>query len=343
MFAVGRRIIRVSKESGIPLLGYIAFGVIDRGTNLLQVRACTLCPYECIFCSVDAGPKSRTRQVEFIVDVDYLIETFERVVEEKGIDDVEAHLDGMGEPTAHPEIVEIVRRIREVPGVKVISMQSRGFRLDKKLVKELERAGLDRINLSIDAIDEGVARFLNPSPLYNHRKLLEMAEYIAKETSIDLHITPVWIPGINDGEIRKIVEFALKIGAGKRWPPLGIQKLLFHKRGRKVKGSRDVSWGEFYRFLEELEREYGIKLRLSLADYGMHPAPTVRYPHKAGEKVRVKIVSPGIFKGEVVGRTPRGWAVAIVGVKGCEKLLGREAIVRIIEDKHGLYIAKLEL
>jgi uncharacterized Fe-S cluster-containing radical SAM superfamily enzyme len=51
----------------MPLVGHIAFGVIDRGTNILQVRPTTICPYNCIFCSVDAGPYSRYRQAEFVV------------------------------------------------------------------------------------------------------------------------------------------------------------------------------------------------------------------------------------------------------------------------------------
>jgi uncharacterized Fe-S cluster-containing radical SAM superfamily enzyme len=32
----------------MPLAGHIAFGVIDRGTNILQVRPTTICPYNCI-------------------------------------------------------------------------------------------------------------------------------------------------------------------------------------------------------------------------------------------------------------------------------------------------------
>jgi uncharacterized Fe-S cluster-containing radical SAM superfamily enzyme len=40
----------------IPLVGHIAFGVIDRGTNIIQVRPTSLCNLNCIFCSVDAGP-----------------------------------------------------------------------------------------------------------------------------------------------------------------------------------------------------------------------------------------------------------------------------------------------
>ena len=33
-----RELIYVTRESGIPLVGHTAFGLIDRGTNLIQVR-----------------------------------------------------------------------------------------------------------------------------------------------------------------------------------------------------------------------------------------------------------------------------------------------------------------
>ncbi|MBT4440771.1 hypothetical protein HOC98_01565, partial [archaeon] len=43
----------------IPLMGCIAFGIIDRGTNLLQVRATSMCNLNCVFCSTDSGPFSQ--------------------------------------------------------------------------------------------------------------------------------------------------------------------------------------------------------------------------------------------------------------------------------------------
>ncbi|HDD34251.1 MAG TPA: radical SAM protein, partial [Thermofilaceae archaeon] len=45
----------------IPLIGHLAFGIVDRGTNLLQIRPTSSCPLSCVFCSVDAGPASKRR------------------------------------------------------------------------------------------------------------------------------------------------------------------------------------------------------------------------------------------------------------------------------------------
>ena len=245
-FAGGRPIIRVTYESGIPLIGCIAFGLIDRGTNTIQVRPTSLCPLSCIFCSTDAGPRSRRRQAEYIVELEYLVDGFRKLVKFKGEYGIEAHIDTVGDPLTYPKIADLVQELRDTKGVEVISMQTHGYLLDEKIINDLSDAGLDRINLSIDALDPELARYISGTPTYNVERIMELAEYITKNTNIDLLIAPVWVLGINDEEIPKIIEFALRIGAGKKWPALGIQKYIPHKRGRKPKGVKPMTWREFY-------------------------------------------------------------------------------------------------
>ncbi len=283
----------ISRESGIPLLGYNAFGLIDRGTNLIQVRPITGCNLNCIFCSVDEGKHSRTRLVDYIVDPDYLLEEFRKVAEFKG-KGVEAHIDGQGEPTLYPYLVDLVRGLKEVKEVEVVSMQTNGVLLSEKLVDDLE-GYMDRINLSISALTQDVANKLY-GVRYPLKKVLSIAEYIAN-SKIDLHIAPVWLPGYNDDEIPKIIEWALEIGAGKRFPPLGIQKYIPHKHGRKPK-VKVMTFREFYDKLRELEREYGVKLVLSPEDFGIEKRPRIPQPIKKGEVYNARIVLPGRMKGE---------------------------------------------
>ena len=62
-----RQLVNITKESKIPLIGCIAFGIIDRGTNLLQVRCTSLCNMNCAFCSTDAGAYSKYHKVNFLL------------------------------------------------------------------------------------------------------------------------------------------------------------------------------------------------------------------------------------------------------------------------------------
>lgn len=333
-----RRIIRVGWDNPIPLLGCIAFGVIDRGTNVIQVRPISICNLSCIYCSTDAGPRSRRRLSEYIVELDYLYEWVYRIARFKGFRRLEIHIDTVGEPATYPHLVDLIQRFSSTEGVEVVSMQSNGTLLNEKKLEELEAAGLNRLNLSIDTLDPDKARFLSGEESYDLEKVKSLAEYAAGMDNLDLLIAPVWIPGVNDSDIEDIVKYALKIGAGKKWPPLGIQKYEVHKRGRKIKGVRPMSWSRFYEELRKLEARYGVKLILSPRDFGIHYRP--RYPQmfRVGEKVEAKAVAPGWLRGEVLA-VARGVAITVVGVD--EGLVGRTVYLRIIRCKHGLYLARL--
>lgn len=72
-------------------------------------------------------------------------------------DDVEVHIDGMGDPGAYPQLVELVEGAKAITGVAVVSMQTRLYMLDEGKIRRLAEAGLDRFNVSIDVLDPALA------------------------------------------------------------------------------------------------------------------------------------------------------------------------------------------
>ena len=224
---------RITRESDIPLMGCLYFGIIDRGSNLLQIRPSCSCNLNCPFCSVDAGPHSKTRVTNYEVELDYLMEAVQEIAPFKG-PGVECHIDSCGEPMLYPEIADLVRELKCVKDVSVVSMQSNGTLLDEERIKTLEEAGLDRINLSIHALSPELAVSLAGISRFDIERVKDVAGLVAK-SKIDLLIAPVYIPGVNDAEIPKLIEFALQTKAGKRWPPLGIQKFEHYRSGQ-------ISW-----------------------------------------------------------------------------------------------------
>ncbi|RLF19125.1 MAG: radical SAM protein [Thermoprotei archaeon] len=331
-----RELVRIDYESEIPLVGTVAFGLIDRGTNVIQVRPTSICPLSCIFCSTDAGPNSRRRICEYLVDLEYLVDYFKWIVMWKGEEKIEAHIDTVGDPLTYPYLVDLVQELANIKGVEVISLQTHGALLREDLIYDLEDAGLSRINLSIDALDPEVARWLSNTEWYDVERIMELAQMIV-DTKIDLLIAPVWVPGLNDDEIPRIIEFTLKIGAGKKWPPLGIQKYEAHKHGRKPKGVRPMSWKEFYRRLRALERRYNVKLILSPDDFGIHKRRALPIPFKLGEKINVRVVAPGWLRGEKIA-IARGRAITVVDAKWIP--LGAEVKVKVIRVKDNIIIAR---
>lgn len=324
---------------GMPLVGHIAFGVIDRGTNILQVRPTTICPYNCIFCSVDAGPYSRYRQAEFVVDWRHLIRWAKLVIEAKGGDVLEALINGVGEPPTHPNIVEIVAELKRI--TPRVAMETRGYTLTQSLIDALSRAGLDRMNISIDTLNAEKGSFLQGVPWYSVKRVKELVEYIARETSIDVHLTPVWVPGVNDKDIEELIEWGLRIGVGKRFPPFGIQKYEVHKYGRRVPGVREPTWREFREFLKRLESRFGIPLYYKKLDFGFKY--TKRYPimYGRGERLHVTIAMPGWLRGEVIAvDSNSSTLITVVNMEWRQEIVGKKIRVVILENQDGIYIAK---
>ena len=323
----------IARDSGIPLLGSLYFGVIDRGTSLLQVRPSCGCNISCTFCSVDAGPRSRTRAASYEVERGYLVDYVGEIARFKG-SGVECHIDSPGEPMLYPEIAELVADLKAIPGVSIVSMQTNGTLLTGRTTAALESAGLDRINLSLHALDPDLARDLSGVSWFDIGKITRAAKAVA-DSRIDLLIAPVYLPGFNDAEIPSIIRFAQEIGAGKRFPALGIQKFEKYRYGRTPRGVRVQSWWQFYnRSLKPWGKESGLQLAISPRDFGTERRPALPHCFSKGEKVTVDIRAPGWLNGEMLGVAKD----RVVSVMGCGKVQGNVR-VRIVSAKHGIYVA----
>ena len=109
-----KKAVYIHQNSGIPLIGTNYFGLIDRNTSIIEIKPVTGCNLNCIYCSVDEG-KSSKRQVDFVVEKDYLVNDLKKLVEFKGIDSLEAHINAQGETLLYAPLVELVADIAKIP------------------------------------------------------------------------------------------------------------------------------------------------------------------------------------------------------------------------------------
>jgi hypothetical protein len=323
----------ITRQSDIPLMGCLYFGVIDRGSSLLQIRPSCGCNLSCPFCSVDAGPHSRSRVTDYQVELDYLMEAVEEIAPFKG-PGVECHIDSTGEPMLYPDIIELVRGLKAIKEVSVVSMQSNGTLLDEERIASLEEAGLDRINLSIHSLKPEKAALLAGMPGFDIEKIKQTARSIAK-SKIDLLLAPVCIPGINDEDMPELIRFAQEIGAGKRWPPLGIQKFEHYRLGRSPGKVRAQNWWQFYnRSMAQWEKQFSIPLRLKPQDFKIEKRPTIPTVFEKKEKAWVEIKAPGWVRGEQLGVAKN----RVVSVMDCPIQQG-SVRVQMVSNKHNIYVA----
>ena len=328
-----KNLVKIPEDAELPLIGLVQVGIIDRGTNLLQLRPTSLCNLNCIFCSTDAGKFSKYHVTEYIVEKNYFIDWLREVIKLKG--KVHAFLDSVGEIFTHPEIFDIISEISQLDGIESVAVETNGVLLDEEKIDELEDLKLSRINLSLHSLNDELNKKLVGCEDYNTEKMIEIIKYIAG-SKIDLTLTPVWIPGLNDEEIPKIIEFAKAEIRNKKFPILGIQKYEAHKFGRKPKGIKPISWWKFYRRLEEWEGQFKTKLRIFPQDFGIEKRKSLPKVFEIGERVKVEIKAPGWIKNEMIG-VAKNRCITVVD---CKANIGKILKVKILENKNNLYIAR---
>ena len=112
-----------------------------------------------------------------------------------------------GEPTVRDDLPQIVAAAKEA-GCQYVQLNTNGIRLaqDKEFVKDLVQAGLSFVFMQFDGIDDAVYRRLRGKDLFAIKK-----EAIENCASCNLGVTlvPTIVPGVNTGEIGRIIRFAV--------------------------------------------------------------------------------------------------------------------------------------
>ncbi len=110
-----------------------------------------------------------------------------------------------GEPLLHPHVVEIVARIARVPGVEDVALTTNATQLEE-LAEPLARAGLHRLNVSIDSLDE--ARFAALSRGGSLRSVLAGIDAARAAGFTDIKTNTVVIADRDDDDLGNLDELA---------------------------------------------------------------------------------------------------------------------------------------
>jgi len=329
-------IIYVDEKSEIPLYGVDFIGVIDRSTNVIELKPLTLCNLKCKYCFVSAGDYDNN----FIVDPYYLLKKIREIIKVKGHEKIEIHFAPYGEILLYPKLFDLIKELWKIDGIEIISIQTNGLLLNEDIIKQLEKAKITRINISLNSLNQEKANFLCDCKNYDIENLMKNISLLLK-TKIDVLIAPVWFPGENDKDIEDIISYVLalrKKGYSEKKIQIGIQKYLIYKTGRKLKKIRPKSWGYFYKQLSIFEKKYNIKLKLGPCDFGIHKRKTVASLNvKKNDHIRLKIISKGRWKREYIGRLDDNFGIKVILNKPIihyEKFIGKDIRVKIIKANY---------
>ncbi|CAI6082174.1 GTP 3',8-cyclase MoaA [Cohnella sp. JJ-181] len=209
----------------------------NRKHTYLRISVTDRCNLRCLYCMPEEGMQ--------FMDRDSLL-TYEQIAEVVrtaaafGISKL--RITG-GEPLVRPGIADLIAQLKSIPGIEEISMTTNGLLLGSQAA-ELKRAGLDRVNISLDTLDAARFRFIARRGRLD--KVLEGIEAAAEAGLGPIKLNCVLLKGVNEDEIGRF----LRLSADK---PLHVRFIEYMPIGHD-----DAGWRDHYlpltRVMEEAER-----------------------------------------------------------------------------------------
>ncbi len=118
-----------------------------------------------------------------------------------------------GEPLVRHDIVEIARRIWDLPGVETLGLSTNGLRLTE-LARPLKQAGVRSVNISLDTLDPAAYQKLTGGRLTAALAGIHAAAAAGFEC---VKLNCVLLRGINDDQIIPLVEFGAALAMPVRF------------------------------------------------------------------------------------------------------------------------------
>jgi len=172
-----------------------------RKINYLRISVTDRCNLRCRYCMPEEGlsliPHEEILSYEEILRI-------VRVFALEGISKV--RLTG-GEPLVRKGIVDFVSRLSEIEAIKDLSLTTNGILL-KDFAGDLKRAGLKRINISLDTLNR--EKFSMITRRNGYEKVWQGIEEALKVSLFPIKINMVAIKGLNDEEIESFALLTLQ-------------------------------------------------------------------------------------------------------------------------------------
>lgn len=162
---------------------------LGRSISYLRLSVTERCNLRCSYCRKEEGacPKVKELSAEEFIRI-------ARACAELGINKI--RLTG-GEPTLRRDIIQIVQNLSAIPGIEEVTMTTNALCLASQAA-ELKKAGLARINISLDSLNANKLRMMTGGDLTT---VLAGIEAALQAGLHPVKINVVLIRGRNDDEV----------------------------------------------------------------------------------------------------------------------------------------------
>ena len=179
-----------------------------RNISYLRISLTDKCNLRCRYCMPEEGVCKRDHH-EMMTEEEVI--TAVKAAASLGITKI--RLTG-GEPLVKRNIVSICRKVAAVEGIKEVCLTTNGILLPQ-LANDLQEAGVDRLNLSLDTLDpQKYAHITRIGQLEEFNAGLEAA---LKAGFRKIKINAVLIGGFNDDEIESLAGLTMKYPVDMRF------------------------------------------------------------------------------------------------------------------------------
>jgi GTP 3',8-cyclase len=177
--------------------------------DYLRISLIDRCNFRCTYCMPEGAELNYILQQQLLTQTE-LLTLIQEVFMPLGF--TKFRLTG-GEPLLHPNVVEIVRAIANLPQTEDLSLTTNGFLLPK-LAKPLYDAGLRRMNISLDSLNSEVFDQIIGTKGRSRWQEVWDGIQIAYQVGFNpLKLNVVVIPGVNDQEIEQLASLTID----KQW------------------------------------------------------------------------------------------------------------------------------
>lgn len=173
----------------------------NREIKYLRISLTELCNFRCRYCMPADGVCKKSHD-EMLTQEEII--TAANVAAKLGVNKI--RLTG-GEPLVKKNIVDIVARIKEIDGINEICLTTNGSYLPK-YAKDLKKAGLDRVNISLDTLNPEKFRYM--TRLGELNETLDGIDAALSTGFKKVKINTVLIGGFNDDEIVDLANLTIK-------------------------------------------------------------------------------------------------------------------------------------
>ncbi len=171
-----------------------------RRVRYLRISLTDACNLRCVYCMPEHMQFRPRHELMSDEEIMFLV----KVAASLGVDKI--RLTG-GEPTIRPGVVDLVREIAAVPGIRDVAMTTNALLLDE-LAKPLAEAGLNRVNISIDTIDpERFRRITRWGDIDDVWRGIAAAEEAGLRP---VKLNCVVTRGFNDGDVNDLARLTLE-------------------------------------------------------------------------------------------------------------------------------------